>query len=341
MHVRVSRLLSCVSLGAALAWSGAVPAYDIKIATVAPEGSAWMQDMRAAAKEVGSRTGGRLSLRFYGGGIQGNDRKVLRKIRIGQLQGGAFTASGLAERYPDIALYGLPLLFDSQAEVDYVRQRMDGRLAAGLRKSGFVSFGFAGGGFAYLLTDEPASQLTDLRGKKIWVPEGDQASFAAMQALGLSPIVLPLTDVMTGLETGLLNIVASPPVGAIVLQWYTKSRYVTDQPLSYTFGVLAIDERALDRLSEADRSTLSEVMTGVYAKFDQRNRADNEKAVGVLRNNGLKFVAPAEGEVARWRASVAQATDRLVADGLLSADLLRETRGYIQEYRSRQASSAR
>ena len=107
-------------------------ANTLKIATVAPEGSQWMQDMRIAAKEIGQRTDERVKIKFYGGGVMGNDKKVLRKIRIGQLQGGVFTANGLAERYRDIVLYGLPMVFRSQDEADYVRERMDPILAAGL-----------------------------------------------------------------------------------------------------------------------------------------------------------------------------------------------------------------
>ncbi len=192
---------------------GNLPATELKLATVAPEGSGWMKDLRAAGLQVRDRTGGRVNLKFYGGGIQCNDKKVLRKIRIGQLQGGLFTSNGMEERYPDILVYGLPMLFNSQDEVDYVREKMDAKLAVGLEKSGFVSYGFAGGGFAYFMTAKPVKGLADLRGQKIWVPEGDQTSYVAMQALKLTPVVLPVTDVLTGLQTGLLDIVATPPVG--------------------------------------------------------------------------------------------------------------------------------
>jgi TRAP-type C4-dicarboxylate transport system substrate-binding protein len=312
---------------------GSLPATELKLATVAPEGSGWMKDLRAAGLQVRDRTGGRVNLKFYGGGIQGNDRKVLRKIRIGQLQGGLFTSNGLEERYPDIIVYGLPMLFDSQAEVDYVREKMDAKLIAGLEKAGFVSYGFAGGGFAYFMTSKPVTGLADLRGQKIWVPEGDQTSYVAMQALRLTPVVLPITDVLTGLETGLLDIVATPPVGAVILQWYTKTKYVTSQPLSYTIGLLAIDKAALESVSPADQAVLREVMTAVYKRLDEQNRVDNTKAEQALKANGLKFVPPNAAEVPQWRASVAAAMDDMAAKGTFSAALLTEIRGHLQDYR--------
>ena len=120
--------------------------------------------------------------------------------------------------------------------------------------------------------------LADLRGQKIWVPEGDETSYVAMQALHLTPVILPITDVLTGLQTGLLDIVATPPVGAVVLQWYTKTKYVTTQPLSYTMGLLVIDQRALGAVTAADQEVLREVLSAVYARFDAQNRIDNTKA---------------------------------------------------------------
>ncbi|MDH5275530.1 MAG: TRAP transporter substrate-binding protein DctP [Gammaproteobacteria bacterium] len=325
LQVAAMLLLACLPLS--------VPATDLKLATVAPEGSSWMKDLRAAGLQIRERTGGRVNIKFYGGGIQGTDKKVLRKIRIGQLQGGVFTSNSLEERYPDILIYGLPMLFNSQDEVDYVRRKMDAKLIEGLDKAGFVSYGFAGGGFAYFMTGKPVAGLADLRGQKIWVPEGDQTSYVAMQALKLSPVVLPITDVLTGLETGLLDIVATPPVGAVILQWYTKTKFVTNLPLSYTLGVLAIDKGALQGVSEADKAAIREVMSALYARLDAQNRGDNAKAEQALRANGLKFVEPNAAEVPEWRAAVSAAMDGMAAKGAFSGELLAEVRRHLQDYR--------
>ena len=249
-----------------------------------------------------------------------------------------FTSNGLQERYPDVVIYGSPMLFDTLDEVDFVRSRLDERLTAGLEKAGFVSFGFAGGGFAYLLSNKPVRGIADLRGQKIWVPEGDPTSYAAMQSLELSPVALPITDVLTGLQTGLLNIVATPPVGAVVLQWYTKTKYITTQPLSYTIGLLAIDKNALKSVSPADQAVLREVMTKLYTHFDAQNRIDNAKAENALRANGMQFLELDPAEVPVWRASTAAAMDKLAASGSISADLLREARSHVQEYRATRAA---
>jgi TRAP-type C4-dicarboxylate transport system substrate-binding protein len=311
-----------------------VSAAEFKIATIAPEGSQWMEDMRGAATEIKARTDGRVTVKLYGGGVMGNDKKVLRKIRIGQLQGGAFTSTGLAERYPDIVLYGLPLLFGSQDEVDFVRERMDALLERGLEDSGFVSFGFAGGGFAKLMGDRPVRGLEDLRGRKVWVPEGDPISYAAMEALRLSPVVLPITDVLTGLQTGLLEYVATPPVGAVVLQWYTKVKYVTSLPIAYTLGVMAVEKRAFQRLSSEDQVVFRDVMRGIYERFDTQNRLDNREAEEALRANGLQLVDPDPAQVPEWRRIAAETNQRLGSEGAFSTELLRQLLDHLEEYRS-------
>lgn len=307
---------------------------QFKIATIAPEGSQWMQDMRGAASEIKAGTDGRVSVKLYGGGVMGNEKKVLRKIRIGQLQGGAFTSTGLAERYPDIVLYGLPLLFNSQDEVDFVRERMDPLLERGLEDSGFVSFGFAGGGFAKLMGDRPVRGLEDLRGRKVWVPEGDPISYAAMEALRLSPVVLPITDVLTGLQTGLLDYIATPPVGAVVLQWYTKVKYVTSLPIAYTLGVMALEKRAFQRLSSEDQAVFRDVMRGIYDRFDTQNRRDNREAEEALRANGLQLVDPDPAQVPEWQRIAAETNQRLGSEGAFSTELLGQILDHLEEYRS-------
>ena len=306
----------------------------LKIATWAPEGSQWMREMRSSAAAIKERTDGRVVVKYYGGGVMGNDKKVLRKIRIGQLQGGAFSASGLVDRYPDIALYGLPLIFRSQAEVDYIRERFDPVLMDGLEQAGFVSFGLAGGGFALMMSSEPATRLDDMRGLKIWVPEGDRISSLAMVAMNLSPVVLPISDVLTGLQTGLVDIVATPPVGAVLLQWYTKVHYVTELPIAYTLGLMAVDKRAFDQLSEPDQKIVREVMTATYDAFEQTNRTDNEAAKSAMQSNGLQFIPAAPGTALEWRRQVMPTNIAFWAEGSSTPELLPQMLEALDRFRT-------
>ena len=280
------------------------------------------------------RTEGRVQIKYFGSGIMGNDQKVLGQIRIGRLQGGALTPSALGSRYPDINLYGMPLVFDSEEEAAYVRKRLDERLGAGLEEAGFVTFGFAAGGFANILSNTPVRGLADLKGKRVWVLEGDTISYASMEALSLSPVTLPLTDVLMGLQTGLIDIVAIPPIVALVLQWHTKIKYITELPLAYSLGFMVIDKGAFAKISAEDQAVFCEVMTAIYANLDQQNLVDNRGALDALINSGIKTTVFDPAEIVRIRALLEITNRELGAKGEFTIELYDEMIGYIEEYRS-------
>ncbi len=323
----------------ALLLSLPVQAVTLKIATVTPEGSQWMKDMRSSAKEIKERTDGRVQIKYYGGGIKGDDKKVLGQIRIRQLQGGAFTPSALSSQYPDLNLYGMPLVFDSEEEAAFVRGRMDERLQQGLEDAGFVNFGFATSGFANILSNEPVRALKDLKGKRVWVPEGDAISYASMEALSLSPVTLPLTDVLTGLQTGLIDIVAIPPNVALIMQWHTKVKYVTRVPLVYTLGFMAVDKKSFDRISPADQAIVREVMEKTYKNFNKVNLEDNEGAFEALLNSGIEAVAFDEDAYRETRAVLLASNRRLGEKGEFTLELYDEMMGHIEEYRSQRSAA--
>lgn len=326
-----TRLLLTLS---ALLFSMPAMALTLKIATVTPEGSQWMKDMRSSAIEIKERTEGRVKIKYYGGGIKGDDAKVLAQIRIGQLQGGAFTPSALAAIYPDLNIYGMPLVFNSAEEAAYVRGHLDSRLQRGLEDAGFVNFGFAAGGFANLTSNEPVKSLADMKGKRVWVPEGDAMSRASMQALSLMPVTLPLTDVLTGLQTGLIDIVAIPPIVALLMQWHTKVKFVSELPLVYTFGFMAIDKRAFDKISTQDQAIVREVMGATYRKFDKANLVDNKGAFDALINSGIELIEFGAEEFAEVRSVLLKSNRQLGEKGEFSLTLYDEMMRHIEEYRS-------
>jgi len=323
-----------------IACTGLVHAATLKLATVTPEGSEWMKQMRAGAAEIEHRTDGRVQIKFYGGGVQGNDAKVLGKIRIGALQGGAFTPSSLGTLYPDINLYGMPMVFESEQQAAWVRERMDAKLQQGLEDAGFVSFGFAAGGFAAIMSNTPVRLLDDLRGQRVWVPEGDKISYASMEAVSLSPVTLPLTDVLTGLQTGLIDIVGVSPIGALVLQWHTKVKFMTELPLSYTIGFLAIDKKAFDKLDPQDREVVRDIMTRIYHTFDEQNLIDNRAAREALLKQKIQLVEFDAQEYERLRGLVLDSNRALGEEGAFSLDLYDEMLALAAQYRETHAASA-
>ena len=319
--------------------ASAISAVTLKITTATPDGTQWMKDMRASAKEINERTEGRVVFKYYGGGIKGSDSKMLSQIRIRQLQGGAFTPTSLAAQYLDLNLYGMPLVFNSEAEAAYVRTKMDAGLQEGLEDAGFINFGFATSGFANIMSSKPIQTLADLKGKRVWVPEGDVMSYKSMEALSLNPVTFPLTDVLTGLQTGLIDIVAIPIMVGLVLQWHTKVKYVTRMPLIYTFGYLAIDKKAFDKIGSDDQAIVREVMSKTYVNFDKASLADNESAFRALLKSGIEEVRFDDKEFAKVRKLLLESNLKLGSDGGFSLELYKEMLDHIADYRSEKVAA--
>lgn len=327
------KLFLLASFCLALAASSAT-AQTIKIATIAPESSSWMQDMRAGAESIERHTDGRVKFKFYGGGVQGNDKQVQRKMRTGQLHGGAFSSGGLNRFQRDGDIFSLPMLFNSIEEARFVRDALEPEIRQRFEEAGYVNFGLAAAGFAYMMASRPAYTLDDLKGRKVWVPEGDEVSFAALRALGVAPVVMPVTDVMTGLQTDLLDSITAPPVGAVVFQWHTQLKYIADVPITYVYAALLIDKRAFSRIAPEDQVVVREVMEGIYRKFDKYGVSDNQEAMQALLASGLEAIRPDPVEVAGWREVVRDSNRQLAQDGVFDPVLYDRIQELLLQYRA-------
>jgi TRAP-type C4-dicarboxylate transport system substrate-binding protein len=310
----------------------------LKIATMAPDGTLWMKEMQKAADEVKERTDGRVSFRFYPGGTMGSDSAVLRKIRIGQLHGGVLLAGSLADIDADLEIYSLPLLFSTHGEVDFVRDRTDEVLIKELANKGYVSFGLTETGFTYLLSAKPTRTFDDLKGRKTWIMQDDPVSLAIVEAAGLSPVPLPLSDVLTGLQTGLIDTVAAPPVGAVALQWFTKARYLTDLPITYVCGTTVISAKAFNRISGQDQEVVREVFGRANKTLDETSRSDNEEARRALIGQGVEYVNPTAETLAKWREIAAVASERLIAERGYDPSIIAMIGDLIAAYRAQQTT---
>ncbi|PCJ13958.1 MAG: C4-dicarboxylate ABC transporter [Gammaproteobacteria bacterium] len=317
---------------------GTASAQTFKIATLSPDGSLWMKKMRAGAAEIKTRTEQRVKFKFYPGGIMGDDKAVLRKIRVGQLHGGALAGGSLAKFYKDSQIYNLPLKFNDYQEVDFIRSTFDPIIMAGFEKKGFVTFGLAEGGFAYAMSKStPITQVEQLKQFKVWVPNDDKASLVITQAYDISPIPLSIADVLPALQTGIINAVATSPIAAIALQWHTQVEYVTDIPLMYFYAVLAIQKKHFSKLSEQDQATVKQVMGKVFEELNVQNRKDNIAAFAALQSQGIQLSTPSNEQLAVWHLKAKAASEDLVQKGELSAGTLRELDTLLTTYRSQHA----
>jgi len=331
--IRIITMLLIVML------AGQAHAMWFKIATLSPEGSVWMERMREGAEELARRTNNRVRIKYYSGGVMGDDKAVLRKIRIGQLQGGAFVGGSLSEYYRDNQIYSLPLFFRSFKEIDYVRERLDKRIMDGFEKGGFVTFGIAEGGFAYVMSTVPIRTVEDMRGQKVWIPDNDSMILETVKAFDITPIPLSIADVRAGLQTGLINTITTPPIGALALQWHTQIKYLLNEPFLYIFGVLAVDRDAFLKISPEDQKIFREIMGAVFKALDRRNREDNIKALETLRNQGIEFIRPSAEATKIWLKDASEVPKRLVETDRLSQEMVETLGNLLKEYRTKESNS--
>lgn len=321
----------CVLALGLLAIVSPASAQVIKIATLAPEGSGWMRELRAAASEVQQGTAGRVQVKFYPGGVMGNDAVVLRKIRLGQLQGGVLTSSELSLIYPDAPVYSLPFLFNNTDEVLRARARVDPLLAQGFEARGFKMLGISGMGFAYVMSTRPLRTRADMSGIKLWIPQNDSISDRTFKLGGVSPIPLPLADVFTSLQTGMIDTVANTPSGAVALQWHGKLKHMIDLPLSYVVGFLVVDLKAWNKIDPTDRTRVEQVFAAASKRMDANVQRDDVSALAAMKKQGLQVVTLEADEARRWRDVGGQVTTALIAEKAISTGIMTELRAAVAE----------
>ncbi len=313
---RIQTVFACALL--ALVLIAPVSAQQLKIATLAPDGSSWMNALNEAADAVEAETEGRVSIRYYPGGVMGDATAIFRRMRLGQLNGGAFTLGDLVTTSGAVNLYSLPFVFDSLEEIQALRPEYDPLILAALEEGGLVVPGIALGGFAYLFGRDPfpAPEALDTDWR-VWVQPDDLLSRETLQRLGVSPVPLPLAEVYTALQTGALNTFASTTSGAIILQWHTRARYMLDLPVLMTGGTIGFDPRSLSRLSEADRDILLARFAETMQALEDSNLAENARAREALVSQGIRIDAPTTAQLETWRAEADRTLQDLLETGRL------------------------
>jgi len=264
--------------------------YLFKVASLAPDGSVWTKRFRDFAREVEEKSNGEIGFKIYAGGVMGDDRAMYRKMRIGQLHGGGFTMTGISEVVPDFRVLGIPFQFNSYDEVDRVKEKLLPRLEEEFDKKGMVLMAITEVGFIYTMSTFPITTLAELKKSKAWAPEGDPISKVLLETVGVTPIPLSIPDVLTSLQTGLINTAFNSFYGSIVLQWFTKISYISDIPFAYAYGAFILDKKTFSKLPPEYAEMMKAATKTNFSKLIDDTRKSNEEALQVLLNNGIKLV---------------------------------------------------
>jgi TRAP-type C4-dicarboxylate transport system substrate-binding protein len=264
--------------------------YIIKFASIAPEGSTWVNMLREYDKAVRAESNGRLGFKIYAGGVQGEDKDVIQKIRLGQLQSAGFTGVGLGGIAPKVRILDSPFLFQNYDEVDHVYRTFQAEFDQAFRDNGFVLLGWAEVGFVYVFSNTPVRTLADMSGVKMWMWEGDLVAGATFKAFRINPIPLSVVDVLTSLQTGLINGAYISPYAAIALQWNTRVKYMMSVPLADACGAVVVSKKSFDALPADLQEILLRNGRTYMTELTKKSRQENAEAIPIMKKNGLQVI---------------------------------------------------
>ena len=305
----------------------------IKFATLAPEGSSWMNSMRRLSDNIKKATDGNVVFRFYPGGVSGDEKDVIRKIRVGQLHGAGFTGVGLGEILKEVRVLDLPFLFENDDEVEHIYKKMNDYFKARYKEKGYVLLGWVPVGWVHFFSQQPIRSVDDLRQSKPWMWEGDPLVEQAYKGLGVQPIPLSITDVLLSLQTGMINAVYASTQGALALQWFTKVKHVSRLRMGYATGGVLISKKKFDKLSQSNQEALEKIGAECLQELVELIKKDNIKAHKVLEKNNVKWVdLPGEKERARFQEAGTIARKNL-AGKYIPVELLEHVLKHLEQFR--------
>jgi TRAP-type transport system periplasmic protein len=323
-------LLFCVLLFSSSAH--AKHKYLFKVASIAPDGSIWTKRFYNFAAEVGEKSNGEVGFKIYAGGIMGDDRAMFRKMRIGQLHGGGFTMTGVGTVVPDFRIMGIPFLFRSYEEVDYVREGLRSTFNKAFAEKNLELIAMTEVGFVYSMSTSPIATLNDLRKSKIWAPEDDPISIAYLQTLGITPLPLSIPDVLTSLQTGMVETVFNSLYGTIVLQWFTKTNYISDIPFGYAYGAILLDHKKFASLPPDYQAMIKKIAKKHFSLLITDTRKSNHDSRQVLLDNGVSMVIPNPKDVQELR-DMRDKTVQRVQGTAFSSKIYKQTMILLNDYR--------
>lgn len=309
-----------------------LPALTVKIATLAPEGSPWVDGLRRVAGEWERVSGGRVELKIYAGGVAGEEPDMIRKLRIGQLQGAALTQLGLGLLEPDILAVSVPFLVRDERELDHLLAATRPHYAELFARRGFRLAALAKGGWVHFFAREAVVRPADLRRLKLAVPGGEPEFVETWRRMGFNAFSLSINDLLTGLEAGLADACYAPLLAAASFQWFGSARYMPSLAVAPVLGGILLSERTLQQVPAELRSPLLAAFAGLEAGLNQRMESLEAEALSAMKRHGLVVVPVPPEAQAQWREVGANGAS-LVIGRSFSLESFQRVEGLLEEYR--------
>jgi len=325
----MTRLALALTLAAASA--SAQTTVRIKLGTLAPQGSTWHEQMLAMAQEFSKASNGKVELKIYAGGTQGNEGEMIRKMSIGQLHAASITAIGLHEITPEPQAEDVPFMIDSYEEYDYVHERVRGKLEEAIAKKNYQVLQWGEVGFVYLFSTQPYQSPLDFGRGKVFTWNGDPGAEAAWKAAGFHPVVLSSTDLVPSLTSGMINIIGQSPLYAYTTNLYSRANNMLDMHWGFLTGATVVRKDTWEKIPADLRPKLLEIAEDYGKKTREDVRKQNADAIQQMKKRGLNVVQPSN--IQAWHKAADQA-NAVVRGKVVPVEIYDEVKRLRDEYRA-------
>jgi TRAP-type C4-dicarboxylate transport system substrate-binding protein len=304
----------------------------IKFATLAPEGTPWMQIMHDMSREVEQKSNGELSFRFYPGGVAGDERDVIHNMRLKQLHGGAFTGFGMGLMLPESRVLELPLLFRDAPEADHVVAALMPYFEKAFEQEGYVLLSLNEAGPVFIFSKPALRTMQDVARAKLWQWQDDTLVQAMFKTFDVSPVLLALPDVLPSLQSGLIDACYGTPLGVLALQWFTRVKFRVLPAITRAVGALVVTRHLWQKLSSDQQALVQETVKAYAAEATASVRQYEQKALSLLAASGIEDIALAPDDVRDLQQRSEQLRQALIGK-LYPQELLSRVLALREQYR--------
>jgi len=303
-------LLAAFALPGTTPTSKAEGGYTFRIASLAPAGSSWMKILNAWNKTLQDQTDGKVKMRFYPGGSQGDERDFVRKMRVGQLDGGVVTITGIGMLIPAMNVLTLPGFLDTYEKLDRVREKMAPEFAEMFEKEGFKMIGWGDAGKTRLFSVHPIKRPSEIKAMRPWVWKDDPIFVEFYQVIGASAVRLGVPEVYPALQTRMVDVIASSALTAVALQWYTQVKYMTAHNSAIIAGGTVMRKDKFDELPPDLQEIFQSTANRAHELLNKTIRKDDQQAYDIVVKRGIEAV-PAGDAKAEWDEADKKVRDNL------------------------------
>ncbi|HVO30790.1 MAG TPA: TRAP transporter substrate-binding protein DctP [bacterium] len=309
----------------------------LKIATVVPKNSVWIQVLQDMADDWKTISNGQVQVKLYGGGIAGDDTDVVRKIKLGTLDGSLLSVTGLHTLDHSVSAMTVPMMFDSSEEFYGVLAMVEPDLDKKYEAQGLVVLHWADAGMVHFLTKEPVKTPDDLRKLKIFTWQDDASGAADLwKQAGFNAVPLPSTEITTALQTGLISALPTSAEPAALLQWNQHANYMTNINWAVLIGATVISKKSWDKIP----ADLQPKLLASAAKYGQKLRdATHDADAGAIKAMTDRKLIMVEPDVDAWR-KVVEPTWKNIRGSLVPAEMFDKVKAARDEWRAKHPATA-